>query len=226
MCYCMSNINSIVFDCDGVLLNSNKIKTQAFYKCALPYGEKYATMLADYHIENGGISRNYKFKYFLNEIIPDGASGPRFEELMDTFSTEVKKRLLMCEVAPCLASLRERTKGMRWLIVSGGNQDELNEGFQMRGLHYMFDGGIYGSPDSKDKILDTLINNHQIELPSLFLGDSQYDYEVAAKANLDFVFVSDWSEFSDWPSFCIMHGIASIPSICEFMPNQPFKTYD
>ena len=59
----MSNINSIVFDCDGVLLNSNKIKTQAFYKCALPYGEKYATMLADYHIENGGISRNYKFKY-------------------------------------------------------------------------------------------------------------------------------------------------------------------
>ena len=57
-----NDIKSIVFDCDGVVLNSNKLKTQAFYNAALPYGEKAAIALVSYHIKNGGISRNHKFE--------------------------------------------------------------------------------------------------------------------------------------------------------------------
>ncbi len=39
---------SLIFDCDGVVLNSNKAKTEAFYKAALPYGEQAASALVEY----------------------------------------------------------------------------------------------------------------------------------------------------------------------------------
>ena len=60
---------TLVFDCDGVLLNSNKIKTQAFYDVAKVYGHKPAQKLKDYHLKNGGISRYKKFEYLLISIL-------------------------------------------------------------------------------------------------------------------------------------------------------------
>mgnify|MGYP002280379498 CR=1 FL=1 len=52
----LSGYNTLVFDCDGVILNSNSIKTEAFYQTALPHGEDAAQVLRDYHLCNGGIS--------------------------------------------------------------------------------------------------------------------------------------------------------------------------
>ena len=54
-----------MFDCDGVLLNSNSLKTDAFYKSALDWGASPAKDLVNYHVQNGGISRYQKFDYFL-----------------------------------------------------------------------------------------------------------------------------------------------------------------
>ena len=52
----MKNYSHLFFDCDGVILNSNKVKTNAFYKIALEYGDESAKKLVNYHIQNGGIS--------------------------------------------------------------------------------------------------------------------------------------------------------------------------
>ena len=32
----------------------------------------------------------------------------------------------------------------------------------------------------------------------LFLGDSMYDYQAATTAQMDFVFISQWTEVCDW----------------------------
>ena len=34
--------STIVFDCDGVILNSNKIKTDAFFNATIKYGQEKA----------------------------------------------------------------------------------------------------------------------------------------------------------------------------------------
>jgi len=54
---------TLVFDCDGVVLNSNKIKTQAFYEATKQFGHESAQALVDYHVANGGISRYAKFEW-------------------------------------------------------------------------------------------------------------------------------------------------------------------
>ena len=59
---------TVIFDCDGVLLNSNNLKTKCFYKTVLPYGYSEADDFKRFHIENFGLSRYEKFEFYLNNI--------------------------------------------------------------------------------------------------------------------------------------------------------------
>ena len=194
----LSQYKSFVFDCDGVLLNSNPLKTNAFYKSVLKWGSAPANELVKYHVQNGGISRYQKFNYFIDSIVtkyPELSQNGdltldnlilRYEELLD-------KGLMSCEITPKLSELRNLTQESSWLIVSGGKQDELRDIFNRRDLIKFFDGGIYGSPSSKEEILGEQLQESNLILPALFLGDSKYDYYAARSAGLDFIFVS-WTE--------------------------------
>ena len=203
----MSKFATIIFDCDGVLLNSNHIKTQAFYNVSRIYGHAAAQALTDYHVKNGGVSRYEKFEYFLTKILEKEIQKTELDNLLLNFAQEVKKSLLTCEIAEGLEELRKKSKNAKWLIVSGGDQAELREVFSLRGLDYYFDGGIFGSPDSKDKILVREIENENIKVPCLFIGDSKYDYQSAKDAGLDFLFISQWSEVKEWRIWASEEGI-------------------
>ena len=197
----ISTYPTIIFDCDGVILDSNKVKSSAFYEVALVYGEEAANSLVKYNSENGGISRFKKFEHFLKSIVPAGTSGPGLDELVNNFAAKVVEELVNCRVADGLQKLRESIPDSRWMIVSGGAQSELNEVFKARGLDRLFDGGIFGNPDSKEFILRRERENGNIVNPALYIGDSRYDHEVAVASGIDFVFVSDWTEFIDWKSY-------------------------
>ncbi|WP_319049946.1 HAD family hydrolase [Psychrobacter sp. PP-21] len=207
---------TFVFDCDGVILNSNKIKTEAFYQSALAYGELAAQALVEYHVANGGVSRYKKFAYLLDEIVPalpDEVFGPSLEELLEKYAKIVLDGLLSCEVTEGLEKLRSKTSNAKWLIVSGGDQAELRHVFNERGLDKYFDGGIFGSPDNKSQILEREINNGNIQQSALFLGDSKYDYQAANIAGLDFIFLSDWTEVKDYRDWCKIFDITSLASL-------------
>lgn len=206
---------SLVFDCDGVILDSNRVKTQAFYNAVLSYGEEPASRLRDYHVSHGGISRYKKFKYFLTEILKVDFNETEFQRLLNEFSKEVKRSLLNCEVVKNLDVLRKKTNGIKWFIVSGGDQSELREVFKERNLQQYFDGGIFGSPCNKDEILSREIKSMNITKPCLFLGDSKYDYEAAVQANVNFLFISDWSEVGNWSEWAEDNGIETIRKVSD-----------
>jgi phosphoglycolate phosphatase-like HAD superfamily hydrolase len=212
-----SKYKSYVFDCDGVLLNSNKIKTQAFYSVALPYGINAAKSLVNYHIMNGGVSRYKKFQFFITDILGKTVIENELKQLLLNFSKEVKKGLMSCEVAIGLKSLREKTLKSKWLVVSGGDQNELREVFVKRDLTKFFDGGIFGSPETKEQILRREIQNDNIQYPAIYLGDSKYDYSVAKSFGIDFLFISGWSEVKEWSSFCEKNNIKSLAKISNLL---------
>lgn len=208
---------TLVFDCDGVILNSNSIKTQAFYRSALPWGVEAANKLVAYHVANGGISRYKKFSYFLDSILPEfhpslipGRDGPGLAELLLAYTEIVCSELITCAVADGLEALRSATPSARWLIVSGGDQLELRHVLTQRKLASYFDGGIFGSPDCKDSILARESYQQSIRNPSLFLGDSRYDHEVSVRFDMNFVFVYGWSDFLGWPDYVKKHHINSV----------------
>lgn len=212
----LSRYDTLVFDCDGVVLDSNRVKTRAFYEAALPYGEAAAQKLVEYHVSHGGISRYKKFTLFLDEMT-DGRSGPGLEELLESYATRVRDGLMSCDIAPGLKELREATSAARWLIVSGGDQLELRDIFAARDIGDYFDAGIFGSPDTKDEILARELSQGTITGDALFLGDSKYDHQASTAAGLDFVFVSDWTEVPGWDTWCAENGIASFQSLRELV---------
>lgn len=209
----MATYRTFVFDCDGVVLDSNRLKTDAFRLAALPYGDEAAEALVDHHVANGGISRFAKFQHFLENLVPAGAIGPGFDDLLASYALAVRKGLAECAAAAGLEELRLATSDARWLIVSGGSQEELREVFAERGIDHWFDGGIFGSPDTKDVILAREIENGNIRGPALFIGDSKYDYRAASAADLDFVFATYWTEVPDWREFVDLHKINTVDDI-------------
>jgi len=192
----LSSYKTLVFDCDGVLLNSNQIKTKAFHKVALRYGKPPADKLVAYHVQHGGVSRYKKFEYLITDILEKPIEQDELSELLACFAKEVYNGLMNCDIAEGLDLLREKTGSARWLVVSGGDQQELRKVFSCRGIDVLFDGGIFGSPDTKELILKREEDCGNIVKQGLFLGDSQYDYQAAMQADLDFIFISSWSEWA------------------------------
>lgn len=208
--------DSLVFDCDGVILDSNRVKTEAFRQATLPYGAEAAQAMVDFHVARGGISRYEKFRHFLDEIA-GGGSEADLQALLDRYAGAVQEGLRACAITPGLEELRAATPAANWLIVSGGDQAELRQIFAERGLDRLFDGGIFGSPDDKIDILTREKANGTIRDKALFLGDSRYDHVAASTCGLAFVFVSGWSEFKGWQDYIAENDLPVIEEVRALM---------
>ena len=205
----LKKYKTIVFDCDGVILDSNITKIDSYFRTAKKLGgtDTQAQALVDHHVQFGGISRYSKFVWYLEAVLEQEPTKEAVQEYLDAFSLAVKKGLMRCNIAGGLYTLRDATPNVNWLIVSGGDQQEVRELLDKRDLAALFDGGLFGSPDNKDEILTREKENGNIQLPALFIGDSKYDYESSTRAGLDFVFLSGWTDVPNWEYFCAENDI-------------------
>ncbi len=212
----MKNYSHLFFDCDGVILNSNKVKTNAFYRIALKYGEESAKKLVNYHIKNGGISRYKKIKFFQKNIIKDNNLN-LYEKLVNEYSEILKKELLESEISKGIFKIKEFFPYSKLAVISGSDQKELLWLFKKLRIDHIFDEGIFGSPKSKEEIFNQIFMNSNDIVSSIYLGDSKYDYEVSKIYGIDFAFITEWTEVKDWVIFTKENNIKSYPNISEFL---------
>ncbi|MDC6484552.1 HAD hydrolase-like protein [Methylophilaceae bacterium] len=210
----LNKYQTIIFDCDGVILNSNFQKIEAYRNTALTYGASkvQAEDLVNHHVKLTGISRYVKFKYFLKEIMGEDVKDSSMETLVNSLNKEVINLLKDCEVAEGLEKLKSQTQKSTWMVASGGDQEELRFLFKEKKITSYFDGGIYGSPSSKHQIIEKKLKDKNF-LPTLFLGDSLYDIQTAQKFNLDFIFVYGWTDLKDWKKICDENNLIYVERI-------------
>lgn len=186
----------IIFDCDGVILDSNKLKSDAFYLASKKYGEENAKKLVQLNHSLGGVNRHKKFKIFFEEIMNMENYELEYEDICTEFSKLVRQSYNNCDFTQgfldCIESL---PKNIKKYVVSGGAQDELREVFDYKKISKFFDG-IYGGPTDKIEIITKLnfSNNHKV----LFIGDGLKDWETADHFGFDFIFMSRYSEFKNY----------------------------
>lgn len=215
----LSYYKTLVFDCDGVVLNSNKTKVNAYYAVAKRMGgtDAQAQALVAHHVAKGSFPRNGKIEYYFKHILKQTLTSELMQQYMETFDDILDTTLMQCEVATGLDALKKVTSHARWMLLSGGDQAELRRIFPRRNLDHYFEAGIFGGPDQKEHVLAREIANGNIELPALFLGDSKYDHQAAIGAGLDFVFLTDWTEVKDWQTYCADNAITVVKNINELM---------
>ena len=213
----ITKYDTIAFDCDGIILDSNKVKTQAFYNATVEFDEQAAHALRQYHVENGGISRFKKFEWVIENYLSHLNKESTLDTLLQNYANEVSHGLRTCKINPALNELKKLNERANWLVVSGGAQSELREIFAERGLTELFPNGIFGSPDSKDEIFARELNSDNISGKALFIGDSKYDYLSSTAAGLDFIFVGEWTEVKDWRAFCKEQSVDYVVSLNELI---------
>ena len=185
------------FDCDGVLLDSNAAKTEAFRRAAAPYGAEIAERLVTYHLATGGVSRQVKAQYLFDELLGRPPEPEELERFFDLFAAAAQDGLRAAALDESAVELLTelRSAGRRAYVVTGGSQVEVRNEFERRGIAHLFDG-IHGNPRPKHAIVAALVE----EIPKargVFVGDGSLDAQVAEHFGLQFVFVRHWTEWAD-----------------------------
>jgi phosphoglycolate phosphatase-like HAD superfamily hydrolase len=202
-----------MFDCDGIIFDSNDIKTRAFYEVALPYGRTKADAIVRYHKRFGGESRYKKLRYFFEHILKMERFDVELENALKLFGRTVRKKMAKCpETKGLRLFLKKLPRSCYRIVVSGSAQDELRDIFAKRGLDGYFDA-VYGSPDTKESILVRELKKGKVSLPAVFVGDTKYDHQCARAIGSDFIFMSRYTEFEGWRRYCKAEKISAITDL-------------
>ena len=181
-------IKNILFDFDGVILDSMPIRGHGFKEIFKDFDDDLVNKLLEYHNQNGGLSRYVKIKYFYNKLLKQEISEEKIINYADKFSKIMRielvdKRYL---IADTLKFIKESYRKCNLHIVSGSDEKELQYLCKELGIDSFFQS-INGSPTHKNKLVeDVLVINKYMESETILIGDSVNDYDAAKENNLDF----------------------------------------
>lgn len=177
-------LKCLVFDCDGVILDSVPVKTRAFARLTEPYGPEARDRLVMYHTVHGGVSRYLKFAWFFREILHREITPEESAEWGRKFAEYALDEVRKCELIPGALEVLKNWHGRLPLYVcSGTPTDELRLVLKERGLAGYFKD-IYGYPPTKAEVLKNIIAAEKLDFPedALMVGDSITDEDAADKA--------------------------------------------
>lgn len=181
----------LIFDCDGVILDSNEIKAKAFYESVIDFGQDKAERFLTYHNEHGGVSRYQKFDYFFDKILKNTNIDRQI--YINKYAQLVKEKLLEAPFTDGFMDFIAYTGKLESYVVSASDECELREVFAYRKIDNFFEG-IYGSPSTKIEIIQEKIPYQNRKV--LFIGDSYSDYEAANHFDFDFMYLKRYSKWN------------------------------
>jgi phosphoglycolate phosphatase-like HAD superfamily hydrolase len=181
-------IKAVIFDFDGVLVESVDVKTKAFAKLFEGYGTKVVQQVVDYHLANGGVSRFEKFKYYYREVLHKPLSEVELEKLCNQFANIVIEQVVNAPFADgAVAFLNQNYTEYDLFVVSATPQDEIEDIVKRRRMSFYF-RGVLGAPCRKDALTQDILDSCGYEPGQvLFVGDSLSDYEAAEKTGCHFI---------------------------------------
>ncbi|MDR1659935.1 MAG: HAD family hydrolase [Desulfovibrio sp.] len=204
-------IQCLIFDCDGVILDSVPVKTRAFARLAEPYGTQARDRLVMYHTVHGGVSRYKKFEWFFQEVLGRSITPEESAEWGRLFADYALDEVRSCRLIAGAQEVLDAWRGrLRLCVCSGAPQEELRVILRERRLDGYFDG-IHGSPPGKARLLAEIVAGTGLPPETvLMVGDAVTDRDAAEYAGTrfygvggqlrggDFPWGPDLTELNDW----------------------------
>lgn len=181
-------IKNIIFDFDGVILDSVPTKTEAFKKLFEDFPRNLVDELIYYHKINGGKSRYIKIKYFFNELLNKEISENEILEYAKKYSILTKEELANPKylIEDSLDFIKQNYKKYNFHIASGADEEDLKYICEKLNLSQYF-LSINGSPIIKSEIVKNILTHNQYKKEeTILIGDSINDYEAANINNIGF----------------------------------------
>jgi len=181
-------IKNIIFDFDGVLVESVNVKTEAFKQLYADFGENITLQVEQYHLAHGGMSRFDKIRYFHQELLNKTITEEEVSMLANQFSNIVLQKVINApNVRGALEFLEKNSNKYQCWIVTGTPTDEIQEIVEKKKWKSFF-VACYGSPKNKIHWVDYLLENVRLNpQETVFVGDAPTDLEAATHAGYHFI---------------------------------------
>tara|TARA_Y100000816_G_scaffold269835_1_gene233092 strand:- start:508 stop:1125 length:618 start_codon:yes stop_codon:yes gene_type:complete len=182
------NFDNILWDFDGVILDSMAVRDWGFRKIFRHYSSEKVEDLIKFHRENGGKSRYVKIRYFYENILFKTISEEKINEYSSLFSELMKKKLIDKKnlIHDSVHYIDKYKSKYNFHIVSGSDQEELRYLSKRLNISNYF-VSIHGSPTPKEVLIDKLIKKFEYKIDeTCLIGDSINDLEAAYANKIKF----------------------------------------
>lgn len=181
-------IKNILWDFDGVILDSMPIRDYGFRKIFENYPKKLVEELIKYHRENGGLSRFHKIKHFYDILLNEEITEDQIQEYANKFTLIMKEQLTNKKyiIQDSVEFIKLNYIKYNFHIVSGSEHHELNYLCQKLELAEYF-LSINGSPTPKNELVKNLLEKEKYKKKeTILIGDSINDFEAAEINGISF----------------------------------------
>ena len=175
------NQKKIFIDFDGVVSDTNKLKEKNI-------GEAYKYVFGEYNIDfvnfftkNNGIPRELKLNKYFNSPVVE-------EKILKKYFS-LNKTLLDAKLSSGFLNYLKINNQSDFFILSGGDKIEINSFLKKNKIFHLFNEILTG-PKTKSENL----SKFNISSSDIFIGDSEHDYIVAKEYNLNFIFMTEFTQ--------------------------------
>jgi phosphoglycolate phosphatase-like HAD superfamily hydrolase len=184
----MKELQAIIFDFDGVLVESVDVKGDAFVALYKDETPEIREKVKRYHSEHGGISRFEKIRYY-DEVLCGReiseaqvlAKAARFGEIVEDIVVATPY------VDGAEVFLKTYAGRVPFFVVSATPQDELERIISRRGMKHYFEV-VLGSPIKKPEHTNRILRDYRLDASRIcFIGDAMTDYEAAQICGTNFI---------------------------------------
>ncbi len=193
-------VGAVIFDCDGVLLDSNSLKIDLFRETVIDHGFAPADVerFSAFQAANFGTSRYRLFEILLEWKLAVRPAVDR-ETLVAHFAALLQGRYAAAPDTPGMREVvAELATRLPVFIASGSDEAELRNVFVERGDADAFDL-ILGSPTGKADNVATILKRLAARTPPIaagdvvFVGDAEADWQAASRNGTRFVYMDGFS---------------------------------
>lgn len=204
--------HALVFDFDGVVLDSATLKRQAFADLYAEAPEPQYQAVCAYLGRKGGQPREVKFRHIEGQIFGRPPSEARIQELCARFKASVEQRLLEAPAIPGAVEFLSRWATVRPLyLLSATPEAELKAITAKRELSCYFREVIGAPPDKVTGLRNLLTRRRLAAQETVMIGDSYNDFRAARSNGTRFVGVTADPKASPFPddtvTICDLHGL-------------------
>ncbi|HIU17853.1 MAG TPA: HAD family hydrolase [Candidatus Avidesulfovibrio excrementigallinarum] len=173
-------VQLLAFDCDGVILESMDVKSDAYARLAEPFGSEAMDRIRVFHALSGGVNRREKFRWMYQTFAGREPSPAELDDAAARFAELIRDGMRRTDLVPGILDVLERWHGQVPMVVcSGAPQKELAMFLTERGLAGYFDV-IGGAPPSKTPLLRNLVQQAGVDPDAvIMIGDSFTDLAAA-----------------------------------------------
>ena len=183
-------IKHIIFDFDGVIANTNKLKVDLLAKILSENFNHPNEKIIEFIKLHPGLNRNL----YINKLEDILDKKINKQKTLNQLSHNISSILDTAEINPYLKEIRDHNKSINWYVITSGDEQEVKI-FLKKNLLDGYFRNVRGGTDNKYLSFVELKKKYNIkEDESLIIGDGSKDYDLIKRTSIKGFLIKEWSQ--------------------------------